>query len=54
MDSGLDGRGPQYRTVEMVERERQLALERERVRALHEKAVERRKKAKKTKIKRKR
>lgn len=43
-----------YKTAEMVERDRQAAHDRERARVLHEKAVERRKKAKKTRVKRKR
>lgn len=41
-----------YKTAEMVERDRQAAHDRERARILHEKAVEQRKKAKKTKTKR--
>lgn len=41
-----------YKTAEMVERDRQAAHDRERARVLHEKAAERRKKAKKTKTKR--
>ena len=46
--------GAPYKTAEMVERDRQAAHDRERARVLHEKAVERRKKAKKTRVKRKR
>lgn len=41
------------KTPEMIERDRQAAHDRERARMLHEKAVERRKKAKKTRVKRK-
>lgn len=40
------------KTPEMIERDRQAAHDRERARVLHEKAVERRKKAKKTRVKR--
>lgn len=43
---------PYVKTPEMIERDRQDARDRERARLLHEKAVERRKKAKKTKAKR--
>ena len=43
---------PYIKTPEMIERDRQDAHDRERARLLHEKAVERRKKAKKTKTKR--
>lgn len=43
---------PYTKTPEMTERDRQAAHNRERARVLHEKAVERRKKAKKTQVKR--
>ena len=43
---------PYIKTPEMIERDRQAAHDRERARALHEKAVERRRKAKKTRVKR--
>lgn len=42
------------KTPEMIERDWRAAHDRERARVLHEKAVERRKKAKKTRVKRKR
>ena len=44
---------PYIKTPEMIERDRKDAHDRERARLLHEKAVERRKKAKKTRTKRK-
>ena len=54
MDPEMVALGAPYKTAEMVERDRQAAHDRERARVLHEKAVERRKKAKKTRVKRKR